>query len=286
VNAWFSILLNCALALAFSATSLVIYAVASDPKSVPRRAFSAYAARLDRDLDLLFRPRRGRRIALAQAGSMICFVGLAVAAHTWAAGVLVLVVALAPRLLLRRALARKRTEIEQNLPGVAKTLANCLRTTPNLVAALEQTQRLSPPGIARELDLVLGEMQVGSTLEPALLRMGARLGSGDLDAILTGIVITRQVGGNLPDVLETLASSLREMARLAGVLRSKTADARTQFLLVVLMPPALVIVLEKILPGHVDELFKSTTGLVICLISALLWMGSVLLARKILAVQL
>jgi tight adherence protein B len=90
----------------------------------------------------------------------------------------------------------------------------------------------------------------------------------------------------LPDVLETLAASLREMARLAGVLRTKTADARSQFLLVALMPPALLLLLQKVLPGHVDELLSSNIGLVICAISALLWVGSVLLARKILAVQL
>jgi tight adherence protein B len=274
------------LALAFVAIGIVAHALASNPASLPRRAFSAYVARLDRDLDLLFRPRRGRRIALTQAGVMLGLATLGVATGLWPLGAALIVAALAPRLWLRRAVARKRGEIEQRLPALARTLANSLRATPNLVAAIEQTERLCPPGLDRELELVLEEMHVGSTLEPALLRMGARVRSNDLDAILTAILITRQVGGHLPEVLETLAASLREMARLAGVLRTKTAEGRIQFLVVALVPPVLVLFFGKLRPGHFEPLFASHTGLVVCVVAALLWLGSVLLARKVLAVQL
>jgi len=281
-----TVLRGCVLALAFAALCIAAHALASDPSSLPRRALRGYISRLDRDLDLLFRPRRGQRIAFAQATAMTSLAAAAVATGLWLLGAAALVVAVAPRLWLARALNRKRTEIEQRLPGIARTLANSLRATPNLVSALEQTQRLCPPGLDRELELVLEEMHVGSTLEPALLRMGARVRSNDLDAILTAILITRQVGGHLPEVLETLAASLREMARLAGVLRTKTAEGRIQFLVVALVPPVLVLFFGKLRPGHFEPLFASQTGLVICMVAALLWGGSVLLARKVLAVQL
>jgi tight adherence protein B len=280
------LLRGCALAFAFAAISVAAHALASNPASLPRRAFAAYVARLNRELDLLFRPRRGRRIALTQAASIGALGVLAVATGLWALAAAALAVAVAPRLWLARAVARKRREIEQRLPGIARTLANSLRATPNLVAAIEQTQRLCPPGLDRELELVLEEMHVGSTLEPALLRMGARVRSNDLDAILTAILITRQVGGHLPEVLETLAASLREMARLAGVLRTKTAEGRIQFLVVALVPPILVLFFGKLRPGHFEPLFISHTGLVICVIATLLWVGSVLLARKVLSVAL
>jgi Flp pilus assembly protein TadB len=70
------------------------------------------------------------------------------------------------------------------------------------------------------------------------------------------------------------------------VLRTKTAEARSQFLILALMPPALVMLLQVALPSHAGLLFESTMGLVICLVSTLLWMGSVISARKILAVEL
>lgn len=286
MSGWLVLLRGCVLALAFVAISVVAHGLASNPASLPRRAFAAYVARLNRDLDLLFRPRRGRRIALFQAASLGALGVLTVATGLWAPAAAALVVALAPRLWLTRAVTRKRIEIEQRLPAVARTLANSLRATPNLVAAIEQTQRLCPPGLDRELELVLEEMHVGSTLEPALLRMGARVRSNDLDAVLTAILITRQVGGHLPEVLETLAASLREMARLAGVLRTKTAEGRIQFLVVALVPPILVLFFGKLRPGHFEPLFVSHTGFVICVVATLLWTGSVLLARKVLSVQL
>jgi len=286
VSGSLELLRGCVLSLAFAAMAIVAHSLASNPASLPRRTFSAYTARLDRDLDLLFRPRRGRRIALTQAALMLGLGVAAVGTGVWTLAAALALVAFAPRLWLTREVNRKRTDIEQRLPGVARTLANSLRATPNLVSAIEQTQRLCPPGLDRELELVLEELHVGSTLEPALLRMGARVRSNDLDAVLTAILITRQVGGHLPEVLETLAASLREMARLAGVLRTKTAEGRIQFLVVALVPPVLVLFFGKLRPGHFDPLLASHTGLVVCVVAALLWMGSVLLARKVLAVQL
>lgn len=274
------------LALGFLAAGVAAHSLARDPASLPRRALAAYVARLDRDLDLLFRPRRGRRIALAQTASLLALAAATAASGPWWLSLVAVAVAVGPRLWLARALARKRREIEQRLPGVARTLANCLRATPNLVSALEQTQRLCPPGLDSEIELVLQELHVGSALEAALLRMGARVRSNDLDAVLTAISITRQVGGHLPEVLETLAASLREMARLAGVLRTKTAEGRIQFLVVALVPPLLLLFFGKLRPGHFAPLFASQTGLVIGAVAALLWAGSVLLARKVLAVRL
>jgi hypothetical protein len=78
----------------------------------------------------------------------------------------------------------------------------------------------------QEVDLALKEMKVGSTLDQALLHMAARVGSRQLDSALSSILIGRQVGGNLPRVLETTAGTLREMRRLEGVVRTKTAGAR------------------------------------------------------------
>src|SRR4029078_11584582 len=78
--------------------------------------------------------------------------------------------------------------------------------------------------IRSEVDLALKEMKVGSTLDQALLHMASRVGSRQLHYALSSILIGRQVGGNLPKVLETTATTLREMKRLEGVVRTKTAQ--------------------------------------------------------------
>src|SRR5689334_627664 len=103
MSGWLVLLRGCVLALAFVAISVVAHGLASNPASLPRRAFAAYVARLNRDLDLLFRPRRGRRIALFQAASLGALGVLTVATGLWAPAAAALVVALAPCLWLTRA---------------------------------------------------------------------------------------------------------------------------------------------------------------------------------------
>jgi tight adherence protein B len=274
------------LALAFATVFGVVHGVMADVNSAPHRAYRAYVARLDHDLDLLFQPRRGRFIAAAQLAlaPVLLVATIASASARPLLGLLLLLVA--PVALLRRALRRRRQTIEQHLSGLAKRLANSLRTTPNLVGALVQTQRLSPPGIATELDLLLKELRVGSALEPALLRMCRRVCSHDLDALTSGLLIARQTGGNLSEVLETLGDSLREMARLAGVLRTKTADVRAQFMAIAAFPPVATQLLDFVRPGHFKPLLASTAGWVIMGAALVSWIASLLIARKILAVQL
>jgi tight adherence protein B len=69
-------------------------------------------------------------------------------------------------------------------------------------------------------------MRVGNTLDQALMNMSARIQSRQLDTAITSVLVGIQVGGNLPTVLETTASSIRDMRRLEGVVRSKTGEAR------------------------------------------------------------
>jgi tight adherence protein B len=129
-------------------------------------------------------------------------------------------------------------------------------------------------------------MRVGTTLEQALLNMSARIQSVELDATLTGLLIARQVGGELPKILETTASTLREMTRLQGVVRTKTAEGKVQLFVVALFPAGLLFGLDLLSPGYFDPLSNDPMGLVIVGICVVLWLVALVIARKVLAVDL
>ena len=76
-----------------------------------------------------------------------------------------------------------------------------------------------PSPLKEEVELATKEMRVGSSLDQALLNMAGRVGSRQLDSALSAVLIGRQIGGDLPHILETTASTLREMARLEAVVR-------------------------------------------------------------------
>ena len=106
-----------------------------------------------------------------------------------------------------------------------------------------------------------------------------------LDSALSAVLIGRQVGGNLPSVLETTAMSLREMARLEGVVRTKTAEGKMQlWVLRSSRSPCLRAVLR--VPGYFDSLTESIAGYAVIILAVMFWFASLVVARKILAVDI
>jgi len=116
--------------------------------------------------------------------------------------------------------------------------------------------------------------------------MASRIGSRGVDSALSAILIGRQVGGNLPKVLESTAASIREMQRLEGVLRTKTAEGKAQLWVIGALPAGLIFVLNFFNPGYFDPLKESVTGYLIAGIAGGMWMAALFLARKILAVDM
>ena len=109
--------------------------------------------------------------------------------------------------------------------------------------------------------------------------------SRQLDSALSAILIGRQVGGNLPKVLETTASNMREMQRLEGVIKTKTADGRMQLWVIGAMPFVLVIGMDWVWPGYYTPLKQSFFGYCIITVCGVCWISALVLARKVLAVD-
>jgi tight adherence protein B len=129
-------------------------------------------------------------------------------------------------------------------------------------------------------------MRVGSTVEQGLIGMSARVGSRALDSALSSVLIGLQVGGNLPVVLETTAATIREMNRLDGVVKTKTSEGRAQLWVLAVFPFAICAAFNAVQPGYFDPLQKSFVGYIVLTVAMLFWVASLLIARKVLAVDI
>jgi tight adherence protein B len=196
------------------------------------------------------------------------------------------VIGAAPVLLLERKRKQRVQKIEQKLDGFVVALANALRATPSPGRALAMVHAVTPPPLDREIELVLREMRVGSTLEQALGNLSARVRSFQLDAALSGLLIGRQTGGNVPTILDGAADTLREMARLSGVLRAKTADGRAQANVLAVFPALLIFAFDWASPGYFRPLTDSASGLMVTFIALAMWLGAVLMIRRIMEAEL
>jgi tight adherence protein B len=227
-----------------------------------------------------------RRIAVGQTIACIFVVA---AALYWSAPLvygLLLIVVLGPSVIVERQLRRRTRLIEEKLDGFIVTLTNALKATPSIGNALGYAQPLLGPPLEEEIALLLKEMRLGTSLDQALLNLSNRVRSPTLDATLASILIGRQVGGNLPRILETTAETLREMSRLQGVVRSKTAEGKVQLFVVALAPIFLVGGFHLLNPNYFTPLVRQPIGLAIIVISVLLWVVSLVLARRIVSVDL
>lgn len=110
--------------------------------------------------------------------------------------------------------------------------------------------------MAAEFDRVVREMNLGQNLETALNNLVRRVDSEDLELVVTAINIQSQVGGNLANVLDAIAFTIRERIRIKGEINTLTAMGRYSGYVLLALPPALGGILFLISPSYMGAMFE------------------------------
>lgn len=267
-------------------TLLGSFALVQRADSPVHRVYHRHVASLERRMRIMFIDTPVLVVVLGQALAALSAVGLALFTRRplWVA--LLVPVVVAPTLVLEHKRKKRVALIEQRLEGFLLALANALRASPSAGRALALVQPVTAAPLDREIDLVLREMRVGSTLEQALANLSARVRSFQLDAAMSCLLIGRQTGGNVPAILDGAAHTLREITRLQGVLRTKTAEGRAQANVLAVFPLALIVAFEWVKPGYFEPLLESGSGMLVVAMAIGMWVTSIVVMRRIMAVQL
>lgn len=248
--------------------------------------WNGYLQLLDKKLRELFLPAKPLPIAVTQALSVLAVLTL----YPWlglrSTLALLLTACFGPVLYLMRRKKKRLLALEAQIEPFLLALTNALRTTSSIASALSAVEQIMANPMREELGLVLKELRVGSTIDQALLAMAARTHLSDLDAALSSVLIGRQVGGNLTEILETTAKTLREMSRLIAVLKSKTNSGRVQFIVLAIAPVVIVGTFQYASPGYFNPLLKGVTGAIVLLSAAAMWLVAIGMARKVLKTAL
>lgn len=228
----------------------------------------------------------GRLAALQLAGVFIgSLISVFLSPSPWLIAALLALPVLLPLLAIQRMNRERSHAIDLAMPDFMLALANALRVTPSIGRALQQTSEVQTGPIGEELKLSVQELRIGTGVEQALYNMAARMKSVYADSAFTGVLIGRQVGGNVPEILENTAQTIRELERLHGVLRTKTAEAKGQIYVMAAAPPVVGVIYEFLNPGHFDPFFTSRLGIALFCLGAGLWLGGALIARSMLKVD-
>lgn len=273
-------------ALFFVGLLIVTWLIVRDLNGLPYRYWRRYVVYLERQLARLFIWKPGDRIAIGQlvAIFLILTAYLLIDLPYWYFFIGLAMVG--PAVYIERLRRQRVAQIERQLDGFILAMANALKATPSIGDAFISVQALTRPPLQQELTLAVKEMRVGSTLDQALLLMASRIGSRQVDSALSALLIGRQVGGNLPKILDATSASLREMGRLDAMVRSKTAEGKAQLGVLSVFPLFLVLAFSSLKEGYFDPLTESLTGFALMGASALCWAASLILARKIVSVDI
>jgi tight adherence protein B len=140
--------------------------------------------------------------------------------------------------------------------------------------------------MCEEVDVVVKEYELGTPLDRALDNFAQRIPSKTLAGTTLALKVARRSGGNLPEMLESAAVALRELARLEGVVRTKTAEGKAQAFVIGAIPVPLILLVKWSDPHFFDPLVSSFTGHLVIAGAVVLWGLAIALARKILQVDI
>src|SRR3954454_22714816 len=164
---------------------------------------------------------------------------------------------LLPRFWLNRRKNGRLNAFNKQLPDTITLIANALRAGSSFLQAIELVVRESRPPISVEFSRVIREVNLGLPFEQALENMVRRVRSDDLELMATAISIQHTVGGNLAEILDSIAFTIRERMRIQGEIRTLTAQQRLSGYVVAGLPIGLAAFLGIAAPKFFEPMFDS-----------------------------
>lgn len=194
--------------------------------------------------------------------------------------------AVMPRLVYRLMRARRRQKIIDQMPDALAMLAGSLRAGASVQMALSMVVNETPAPLSQELSMVLREQRLGMTLEDSLDSLDKRLQVEDIALFVSAMIIAKEVGGNLAEILDRLSAMLRTKAAMEGKIRALTAQGKMQGWVVGLLPVVLGAVLYAMDPEAMSPLMTTGYGwLVMAAVATMLMLGAYFI-RKIVSIDI
>ncbi|MEP0845044.1 MAG: type II secretion system F family protein [Phycisphaerae bacterium] len=161
--------------------------------------------------------------------------------------------------LVRKRKKRIRVMVEQ-LPDVFELMGQALRAGHSLASAIQLVSQQLPDPIAGEFARVFHEQNLGIKIEEALLNMAERVDQMDVRFFVTAVLIQRQTGGDLAEVLDKIGKVIRDRIQLLGTVRALTAEGRMSGWVLLLLPVLVFFVSMLVNPDYAHVLLDTRPG--------------------------
>ncbi len=274
-------------AITFLLTFAAIFFFALLVLGVLQRAFEKYKERYVtksmNDLSDMFLFVDAGQVLLLNIAMLLMMAGLGWFLGNWFwCGLFGIAGFLLPMGLVRFYRARRIERFNAQLTEALQQMSNAMRAGLTFQQAMEQIGREASAPLRQEFGLFIKEIKLGVSVEEGLTAMANRVGSEDLELVATSTNIARQLGGNMAEMFETIAATIRERFRLEGKIKSVTSQGKMQGWIVSCLPIVIGVFLSWYRPDLWEPMFHgSLWGYVMLVVIALLELAGFLVIRRI-----
>jgi tight adherence protein B len=221
---------------------------------------------------------------------LICGGAAAFAAFVWSrnpaiAWAALIVAAFVPYGFVSYRRQKRFEKIEELFPEAIDTLARAVRAGHAFTTALEMISNEISEPLAGEIRQLFEEQKFGMPVRDALMNLTERVPLVDIKFFVTAVMLQRETGGNLAEILDNLSYVIRERFKIQRQVRVHTAQGRVTMLLLMGMPPTVVAVLSVFSPEYVDPLFHDKIGHALLVASIALQTVGYFVIRKVIKIQ-
>ena len=217
------------------------------------------------------------QVGFLAAGALLALWRFGLAPQFVIAGVLAYLV---PMRYVRWRERRRLKAFNSRLADTVSLLSNAMKAGLSLPQAIEAVANNASPPISDELSRVIREMKLGSATPVALANMVRRVGSEDLDLIVTAIGIQSSVGGNMARILDGISHTIRQRIQIKSQIGAMTAQMRASGWIITLLPFIVAGVLNIITPSYFRVMFTDPAGRVLLGLAGLsIFIGNVFVRR-------
>ncbi len=254
---------------------------------------SGYVSWMVQTADKMFMEISGRQVVAGMFLGMLLGLGLAflmTAGLPWTTpyhllrGLLAIIFVLAgyrvPRWIMQVVWNRRVSTFSDQMLDALTFMSNGLKSGLSLVQCMDMVREELPNPVSQEFGLVMSEQRLGVPLEDALINLEDRIGTEDLQIMVTSINILRQSGGNLSETFDTISTTIQERRKVQGRIKTLTAQGISQGVIIVILPFVLGAVLYVMDGELISRLW--TTGLGWAMLAVMLFLqilGAFLIKR-------
>jgi tight adherence protein B len=192
---------------------------------------------------------------------------------------------LIPGFYVRYRIGHRLKAFDAQLGDTLTLLSNALKAGYSFAQAIDTVAKNAVPPIADEFSRAVREMNLGGSPDEALQNITKRIASADFDLVATAYSIHRTVGGNLAEILDNIAYTIRERVRIKGEISTLTAQARASGTLITFLPLVLALFMYFVTPTYFRPMFENFIGWVLIAIGVFMIFIGNLIIRRVVAIE-